>query len=80
MVPFVGISAVRQAPSDPPGAAADFAEAAATAGAVVNLADRWSATLQLRQPVLASDGVARLPSGGVAVRAVVGSPPEGHEH
>ncbi|MBX2797379.1 MAG: hypothetical protein KTR31_06925 [Myxococcales bacterium] len=79
-VPFLGLSGVRQMPSAPEGAAPDFGEVATTAGAVVNLAERWSLTAQLRVPLVVTEGVLRRPSGGLAVRAVVGSAPEGHEH
>lgn len=72
-VAFLGASAVRQAPSDPVGAVPDFAELAATAGAVANLAERWSATAQLRLPLWASAEATRQLSGGLSVRAVLGS-------
>ena len=79
-VPFVGASVVRQAPSAPAGAAPDFAEVAGTLGSVVNLSERWSMTGQLRVPAWVSAGGVRQVSGGVSVRAVIGSPPEGHTH
>lgn len=80
VVPFVGASLVRQAPSSPVGAAPDFAEVAGTLGTVANLSERWSLTGQLRVPAWVSDGAVRQLSGGVSVRAVIGSPPEGHAH
>ncbi len=78
-VAFVGVSGVRQAPGTP-ARGADFAEAAVTAGAVVAWGQRWSLTPQLRVPLWASTETARQVSGGLGVRAVVGSPPADHHH
>ncbi len=79
-VVFLGASAVRQAPSAPVGAAPSFSELASTAGGVVNLSERWSATAQRRLTLWATEGTQRQLSGGLSARSVIGSPPEGHEH
>lgn len=70
-VAFLGLSAVRQAPSDPVGSVPDFSELAATAGGVANLSERWSATVQLRLPLWASAEATRQLSGGLGLRAVI---------
>lgn len=79
-VPSVGVSVARQAPSVPVGAAPDFADVAGTAGVVVNLGERWSAAGQLRIPVWVSEASTWIPAGGFSIRAVLGNPPDDHEH
>lgn len=79
-VPWVGLSAVRLFPSDPPRAAPDLSELAVTAGSVFNVAPRWSLTGQLRAPLAVSEGAVRQVAGGLSVRWVVGKPSEDHEH
>lgn len=72
LVPWVGTSAVDQLPSDPEGSVPRFGELAATVGTVVNLADRWSLTGQLRVPLWRSSEAELQVSGGLSVRWVVG--------
>lgn len=71
-VPWLGLSAVQQAASQPRGASPDFAELAVTAGSVIAIRERWSTTVQARIPLMVSLGASRIFSGGVAFRYVVG--------
>lgn len=80
VVPWLGLSGVRQLASDPRGAAPDFAEIAGTGGAVANLSPRWSLTGQVRASLLVTDGVQRQLSGGLAVRVVAGAHEHEHAH
>jgi hypothetical protein len=79
-IPWVGLSAVRQLPSDPVGAVPDFSELALGAGAVVNVSDRWSVMGQLRGALWASDGAERQLAGGVSARTVIGKRRGDDEH
>jgi hypothetical protein len=78
VVPWLGVSGVRQFASDPRGAAPDLEEIAGTAGAVANLSPRWSLTGQMRGSLLVSEGTERQLSGGLTLRVVVGN--HAHEH
>jgi len=80
VVPWLGLSGVRQLASDPRGASPDFAEIAATAGAVANLSPRWSLTGQARVSLAVTEGTVRQVSGGLAARFVVGKAAHDHEH
>lgn len=90
VVPWLGLSGVRQLASDPRGAAPDFAEIAGTVGAVVNISPRWSLTGQARASIAVTEGTERQVSGGLAARVVVGKvahepgdehpPGDEHEH
>jgi hypothetical protein len=80
VVPWLGVSGVRQFPSDPAGAVPDASELAGTAGGVANLSARWSITAQMRVSLLTTEDLPRQTSGGLTVRAVVGSPSHKHDH
>jgi hypothetical protein len=80
VVPWLGLSGVRQLPSDPEGAVPSATELAATAGGVANLSARWSLTAQLRVSLFVTDDLPRQTSGGLTVRAVVGHPSDAHDH
>lgn len=85
-VPWVGLSAVRQFPSEPVGSVPEFSELAATVGLVVNAGPEWSVTGQLRGPLWTSEGAERQLSAGLAVRRVLRrrepehSDDDGHDH
>ena len=72
IVPFVGLGAVRQMPSDPVGAAADFTEFYTHLGGVVNLADKWSATGTVRVPLWSTDGAIYRVAVGASLKTVFG--------
>jgi hypothetical protein len=76
---WVGGSSAWQMPSVPVGAAPDFSEVAATGGVVVAPWERWSVGANVRVPVWTSAPAYRVATG-LVVRAVLGSPPDDHEH
>lgn len=82
VVPWVGVSAVGLAASEPIGAPAAFAELAALGGAVFHLAPRWSVTAQTRLPVpeVATRQAVRGPAFGIGVSAVIGGRKEEEHH
>ena len=72
VVPFVGLGAVRQMPSDPVGASADFTELYSHVGGVFNLADKWSATGTVRVPVWSTDGAIYRVAVGASLKTILG--------
>ncbi len=72
VVPYLGLGAVRQLPSDPVGASPDFTELYSHTGAVINLADKWSATGTVRLPMWSSQGATYRFAVGASLKTVLG--------
>lgn len=73
-----GLSTAAQAPSDV--REGDFAELAAQGSLVWNLSERWGLSARLRVPLASAPRGVYTLAAGLGVTAVLGAPPDDHEH